>query len=98
MQAKYYRMPVQRKAVDEGKKRVFLYHKEFALKTYTIYRPRNYYEDNDIRFVDMKPGFGKGNEVLLGLEFDSDAGVYTETWANRTKYMRANKLGKYGQI
>ena len=97
MDAIHFRMPVQRKTVEEGVKRVYLYNKEFALKTHVIERQRNFYSDNDIDFEKLKPGYVKGNEVLIKIQFDMLTGIYKETWANKTKYMRVTKGREYEQ-
>ncbi len=75
MKTQYYRMPVR-----DG------YMKEFALKVHRIVRPREYYKDRDSKC--LKPGFKKGNEILVEVGTTTDDKI-VEIWANTTKYKRA---------
>lgn len=95
MDALHFRMPVRRKAIEDGVKRTYFYNKEFALKTHIIQRERDYYIKNNIDFEKLKPGVTKGNEILIEIKFDIFTGFYTETWANKTKYLRAFKGHNY---
>lgn len=88
MSEKYYRMPIQKKVVEKGRKRVYLYNKEFKLKEHIIKRERDYYSKNNIDFTKLKVFTRKGNEILIKFEFDAVNGVFIETWVNKTKYLR----------